>query len=241
MKKNSITLKILCIALISLTALTSLYFSFDTSGNSAISPTYEYKIVIDPGHGGIDSGAIGIKTGNKESDLNLDLSFFLKDYCESSNLGVTLTRETQDGLYGSTESGFKRRDMEERKRIILESSPDIVVSIHMNKFPSSARRGAQVYYQQGDETSRALADKIQSALNEYINIPNQSRSFTASQGDFYMCKIKKPAIIVECGFLSNEEDDLLLSQKSYRKNLAYVIYNGVMNYLITETSFTPLG
>lgn len=221
------------------TAICSLCFSMINRQNNALSPTRGFSIVIDPGHGGIDSGAIGVKTGNKESDLNLDLSFYLRDYFESSGIRTTLTRTTQDGLYGSPDSGFKRRDMQARKDIILSSAPDLTVSIHMNKFPSSARRGAQVYYQKGDSESKALADSIQGMLNTYINIPEQNRSFSPGEGDFYICKIQKPAVIVECGFLSNEEDDALLADKSFRKKIAYTVYNGIIGYLMEETSYSP--
>lgn len=239
MKNSSRLLKIFCIFLIVVTAISSLCFSLIHEEDGALSPAHGYSVVIDPGHGGIDSGAIGVKTGNKESDLNLDLSFFLRDYCENGGISTLLTRETQDGLYGNLESGFKRRDMEARKNAILSYSPDMVISIHMNKFPSSARRGAQVYYQQGDTQSKKLADAIQLMLNTYINIPEQNRSFTSSEGDFYMCKIKKPAVIVECGFLSNVEDDLLLAQKSFRKKIAYTVYNGIVDYLMQSTLFIP--
>ncbi len=207
--------------------------------NEPVSPPLSYSVVIDPGHGGIDSGAIGVKTGNKESELNLDLSFELEKYLSTGGLDTLLTRTTHDGLYGDSSNGFKRRDMQERKRIIEEADPDIVLSIHMNKFPSASRRGAQVYYQKGDEQSKALALVVQEVLNTRINIPELGRGFEPGEGDFYICKIKKPAIIVECGFLSNPSDDSLLSKKSYRKRLAYTLYSGIVQYLVRETAFTP--
>ena len=199
-----------------------------------------FSVVIDAGHGGIDSGAIGVVTKNKESDLNLNISLSLGRMLEDLGIHVTYTRTTQDGLYGTTDSGYKRRDMLERKRIVVESDADLVISIHLNKFSSPSRRGAQVYYQKGDETSKTLADSIQNVLNTNINIPQQSRAYTSSWGDFWMCKIIKPAVIVECGFLSNEKDDLLFDSSEYREQIAYLIFDGIVSYLVKETSFSTI-
>ena len=239
MDKRKLLLRVFCILVALSTFVSSLIFSINKKSNSTLSPPLSFSILIDPGHGGIDSGAIGVKTGNKESDLNLDLSFLLQKYLTKSNLAVTLTRQNQDGLYGSYTDGFKKRDMQKRKEIIQNQNPDLVVSIHMNKFPLSTRRGAQVCYQKGDDISQTLATLVQESLNTYINIPILGRSFEPISGDYYVCKIKKPAIIVECGFLSNEQDDLLLSQKSHRTKVAYTIYNGILSYLIKESIFIP--
>lgn len=238
MEKNKLLIRFFCIILAICSFFISVYFSLCKKETIALTPPKSFSIVLDAGHGGIDCGTIGIKTGNKESDLNLDTVFLLKEYL-SSSLSVSLTRDNQDGLYGEYSEGFKRRDMQKRKEIIESVNPDIVVSIHMNKFPSPSRRGAQVYYQRGDEKSKELANVVQEMLNTYINIPTQNRSYSANTGDFYICKIKKPTIIIECGFLSNEQDDKLLSQKSYRKKLAYVIYNGIISYLLKSTTFVP--
>ena len=204
------------------------------------SPQKNFCIVIDAGHGGIDSGATGIVTGNKESDLNLAISLTLGKKLKDLGINVVYTRKTQDGLYGTTDSGYKRRDMLKRREIALSSDADLLVSIHLNKFASSSRRGAQVYYQYADEKSYNLANSIQKVLNDYINIPQQNRTFDASQGDFWMCKIIKPAVIVECGFLSNEKDDLLFDTIEYREQIAYLIFDGIVSYLTTNTSFCPI-
>ena len=164
------------------------------------------RVGVDAGHGGMDGGVVGRKTGVKESDVNLAVSFRLRDVLTDMGFDVILTRKTEAGLYDTATRGFKKRDMQKRKEIIQNQNPDLVVSIHMNKFPLSTRRGAQVCYQQGDATSQTLATLVQESLNTYINIPILGRSFEPISGDFYVCKIKKPAIIVECGFLSNFEE-----------------------------------
>lgn len=203
-----------------------------------LSPPSSLTIVIDAGHGGIDGGAIGVVTGNKESDLNLDIALLLGEKLKNAGINVVYTRTDGNGLYGSLESGFKRRDMLARKKIVQNASPDMVVSIHMNKFGLSSRRGAQVYFQKSDEVSGKLANCVQDNLNTFINIPQQNRTFAPMQGDFWMCKIVAPAVIVECGFLSNKEDDVLLDTLQYRKNVAYYIFNGIMSYFALNSSFT---
>ena len=153
---------------------------------------------------------------------------------------MTFTRTTHDGLYGTTDSGYKKRDMQERRRIALSADADLLVSIHLNKFSDTNRRGAQVYHQANDNESIILASNIQNILNTYVNVPQQGRGFTPSGGDFWMCKIIKPAVIVECGFLSNEKDDLLFDTTEYREQIAYYIFDGIVSYLTKETSFNSL-
>ncbi len=194
-----------------------------------------YTVVIDAGHGGIDGGATGIITGNKESDINLDIAFLLGELLLDTGINVVYTRETQDGLYGTTESGFKRRDMLKRREIILSNHADMVISIHMNKFSLPTRRGAQVYFQRFDGKSLTLANAIQNTLNTFLNEPQQNRAFSPICGDFWMCKIISPAVIVECGFLSNKEDDALFHTLEHRKNVAYYIFNGILSYLLRES------
>ena len=238
MEKSKVLIRIFCIALAIAVFCSSILFALAQKSNSVFSPPLSFSLVIDAGHGGIDGGAVGVTTGNKESDLNLDVAFLLNNYAKN-NLTVTLTRQSVDGLYGDAGAGFKRRDMQKRKEIIQSVNPDIVVSIHMNKFPSPTRRGAQVYYQKGDDISMGFASVMQEMLNTYINIPKLNRAFSIGTGDFYICKIKKPTIIIECGFLSSPEDDKLLAQKSYRDKIAYTIYNGIISYFMQNTTFIP--
>jgi len=210
------------------------FFSACSSSNQANSPLKNFCIVVDAGHGGIDGGCSGVKTNNKESDINLDIAKELGKKLSDYGFRVVYTRETSDGLYGTTESGFKRRDMMKRKEITLSAKADLLISVHMNKFPNSTRRGAQVYYQKGDEISKTFAEKLQNTLNLNINLPQQNRGFHPMSGDFWMCKILSPAVIVECGFLSNEKDDALFDKPDYRKKVAYYLFDGIISYLLQE-------
>ena len=207
-----------------------------TLGCASVSSGVEvdrYSIVVDAGHGGVDSGTIGVVTSNKESDLNLLIANALGEYLRQAGVKVTYTRQTKDGLYGELTSGFKMRDMQARRDIITSAKPDMVVSIHLNKFAISSRRGVQVYYQTGRDRGETLAGSIQDIFNTHVNLSQSGRGYEAQAGDFYMCRcVDVPACIVECGFLSNPEDDMLLDTEAYRTQIAYYIYVGIMNYLM---------
>lgn len=188
-------------------------------------------VVIDAGHGGIDGGAMGA-SGVKESYLNLLVAYDVKDCFENAGFNVVMTRKDENGLYGLATDGFKRRDMNKRKEIINSARPNVVVSIHMNKTSVKSRRGAQVCCQNGDDDSLTLANIVQHNLNEYINTMYSGRGYEVIGGNYYICDCSPyPSIIVECGFLSNYEDERLLCTKEYRQKTAYFIYSGVAEYI----------
>lgn len=195
-----------------------------------------YTVVIDAGHGGIDGGVTGINTGVKESDINLKMAKILKSRFEKAGVTAVMTRETADGLYSPPTGSFKLKDFEKRRDIILAASPEIVVSLHANFFRRSpARRGAQVFYYSNSLQSRALASAIQNNINENINMKYSGRMFSKLAGDYYILNCSPyPSVIVECGFLSNAEDEKLLITESYRAELCAEIFAACMNYLYTN-------
>lgn len=219
------------VALISLALIVA---SICFTGKALISNAYEkfvYVVVLDAGHGGIDGGVVGVQTGVVESELNLKMVYELKDIYEKSGFKVVLTRTDENGLYGEASSGFKLRDLKKRRDIINNSNADMVISIHMNKYSASSRRGAQVFFKIDDKKSNFLAEKIQFRLNLMKESPRISN---ALKGDYYILNTAKiPAVIVECGFLSNKDDEKLLQNEEYRKKLAKEIYNGSIDYLIS--------
>ncbi len=193
------------------------------------SPATEYVVVLDPGHGGIDGGVVS-ESGYRESEFNLDMAKELRMFLEGAGFRVVLTREDDGGLYGDEGGNKKRADMAERKKRIEESNPDFVVSIHANKYPSKDRRGAQVFFDQFNDGGKSLATAVQSGLN-VLNEEKVGRSFSPLAGDYFMLKCSTvPSIIVECGFLSNAEDEKLLSDEKYRRELAFAIYSGIVTY-----------
>jgi len=188
-------------------------------------------VVLDAGHGGIDGGVLGVKTGIKESDLNLSITFCLKDVLEDMGFEVVLTRKTAAGLYGTPTKGFKKRDMQKRKEIIEETKPDFVISLHQNFFPAKSSRGGQVFYNKQDERSDALAKTIQAQLNA-LYAEEGVKARKASFGEYFILSCTTyPAVIVECGFLSNPLEDELLSSYDWQEKLSHAISAGVVEYL----------
>ena len=188
----------------------------------------ERIVVIDAGHGGIDAGVRGINTDTKESDINLAISKYLRGYFSDAGFTVIMTRKTQGGLYGVSTKGFKMRDMKKRKEIIEESNADMVISVHQNFCPIPSRRGGTVFYDKDSECGKMLAASIQKSLNE---MKECVRQYSPLVGDYYMLKCtQSPSVIVECGFLSNTEDEKLLVSESYQKSIAYAIFKGAVSY-----------
>ena len=189
-------------------------------------------VVIDAGHGGIDGGVTGKQTGVKESDVNLSLSFLLKDVFEDAGFSVVLTRKTEHGLASDGGLWTKNADMRKRREIAQNASADLVLSIHQNFLPSSSKvRGGQVFYKAGEESNEKLARCVQDGINSvYTKYGVKNRM--AKAGEYYMLECTNaPSLIVECGFLSNAEDEYLLTTVLHKKQIASAIFSGVMAYL----------
>lgn len=217
------------IAAAGLTLLLSTYVALlCVRTRAAASPSDRFTVVIDAGHGGIDGGVSGITTGVKESELNLDIARKLKAKFDKNGAKTVMTRKTEAGLYGIYSKGFKRRDMQKRKQITLNAKADVFVSIHLNYYSSPLRRGAQVFYKIDEEKSKSLADIVQAELNGGKEC---ERDYTALAGDYYVLnEADCAAILCECGFLSNAEDEKLLLTDEYRTEIAEKIFNGIEKY-----------
>lgn len=187
-----------------------------------------YTIVLDAGHGGVDPGVLGSVSHVKESDVNLKIVQNLQKLFADAGFRVVLTRKNAGGLYGLPTAGYKRRDMEKRREIIVGEKPDLVLSVHQNGFPQSpSRRGGQVFFCAGRQEDEALAGSIQSRLNGL-----SGKSYAALAGDFFVLNCAQaPAVLVECGFLSNAEEEALLQTEVYRADVAQAVFEGVLSWL----------
>jgi len=191
------------------------------------------KIVLDAGHGGIDGGVCGVRTGIKESELNLKVVKKLEKHLTDAGMVVYLTRKSEEGLYGVANSSLKRKDMEKRRDIIKSVKPTLVISIHMNQYTLSTRRGAQAFYNKDNQNSKLLADCVQQAFNDMTEAVKKTQALA---GDYYIVKCTEyPSVIAECGFLSNPEDEALLITDKYQESLAYNIFKGISLYLAQTT------
>ena len=194
-----------------------------------------FRIVLDAGHGGMDGGVTGKSTGVKESDLNLSVAYALNEVFSDAGFDVVMTRKTSFGLCEGGKKWTKNGDMRIRKEIIRNASPLLVISVHQNSFPSATSiRGAQVFYDRESEKGKKLALAMQKRLNGlYQKYGAKERNATASE--YYVIKdLDFPAIIIECGFLSNLEDEALLTTESYRKKLAKSVFEGAMSFFEAE-------
>ncbi|MBR4801089.1 MAG: N-acetylmuramoyl-L-alanine amidase [Clostridia bacterium] len=193
-------------------------------------------IVIDAGHGGVDAGVVGKTTGMRESDLNLQIALLLGDVLKGAGYFVVYTRTNDTSLTLVKSDTRKRTDMFSRAKIINSAKADVVVSVHMNYFPSSSRRGAQVFFDRNDDASFRLATAVQNSLNE-INLENMGREFSPLTAEKYILSCSQAAsVIVECGFLSNPADERLLETPEYKALLAEKIAEGVKDFLKGETA-----
>ena len=187
------------------------------------------KVVIDPGHGGNDPGGIGV-SGVLEKDVNLSVALFLKENLEQQGIEVVMTRDTDRGLYSESTSNKKKEDLAKRIQIIEETDPDFVLCIHQNIFTDSKYSGAQVFYYKDSAEGARLASCIQDQLIAGVD-PENTR-VPKSNMNYYMLKQSAvPIVIVECGFLSNAEEESKLGAEDYQRKLAWNIFLGTMHYL----------
>ena len=205
-------------------------FSIITTSSS---PKPQYTIVIDAGHGGRDGGTVGKTTGITESELNLQYAYCLKKLCEEFGIGVILTRKDVNGLYDENASNKKKSEMEKRKDIINNSGADLMISLHMNAFPLSSSEGAQVFYAKGSESGFTLAKSVQEAICQSFE---NARDYV-SVGDYFVLNYSSiPAVLVECGFLSNPSEERNLQDEEYRERFCYCLLMGILSFFKWEYS-----
>ena len=200
----------------------------------AFAPVTGRSILIDAGHGGIDAGVTGKVTGSREDDLNLSVAKKLQSHFEKSGARVVMTREHKDGIYDKNGSFEKRKkqDMQRRSEIINSFHVDLVISIHMNKYPDPIYYGAQTFYQRGSQGGKILAETIQ---NQMIQTLDRNNKRQAQASDYFILRCSTlPSVIVECGFMSNLEEEKLLVRSEYQEKIAWSIYTGVMEYFAAQ-------
>ena len=192
-------------------------------------------IVIDAGHGFPDGGAIGMN-GTIESTLNLSISLKVENLLKKKNYKVIMTRRNDNSLsgIGKTISEKKRNDMSERLEIMNESGADMFVSIHMNKYSDSRYKGAQVIYSSNFSQSETLASFIQNKLCKLSENKSKRSHLQAPKSIYLLKNAKLPAVIVECGFLSNFEEERLLLSEKYQNKIAEAIVSGIEDYYRNE-------
>ncbi len=193
-----------------------------TNGNSNV-------IVIDPGHGGFDPGKVGINDA-LEKEINLSISFKLKMALEKEGYEIVLTRTTDTGLNTATDKSKKSADMRNRVKVINDTKPLLAISIHQNSYPSESVKGAQVFYYKASEEGKKLAEIIQESMKRLLD-SNNKRVAKDNSNYYMLTHTQCPTVIVECGFLSNQQEARMLLDEDYQEKVAMAITNGVKDYV----------
>ena len=206
--------------------------SFSRTQLASSTPVSNHTIILDAGHGSPDGGANGAD-GSIESNLNLDIVLKLQNLLESSNCTVVLTRSDENGIYEVDSNTIREKkisDMKNRVNIANNSNAEMFVSVHMNKLEQTQYSGWQTFYKNQDEDSKKIAERIQLSLNSFLKKEN-TRTIKSISGIYLTKNVQIPLVLVECGFLSNTEENKLLQTDSYQNELAWSIYIGIMDYL----------
>lgn len=193
-------------------------------------------IVLDAGHGGLDSGAVGV-TGALEKDINLSIVLALRDMLEMSGFNVVLTRDEDISIYDPGIEGIRNQklnDMDNRLKIIQSYPDSIFLCIHQNNYISPDSHGAQMFYNNNNSTNRTLAQIMQNRFKTLQ--PYNDREIKLSGEELFLLKSNKnPSLMIECGFLSNPEEEANLSTWEYQQKVAFTIYGGVLEYIDATT------
>lgn len=188
-----------------------------------------HTIVIDPGHGGNDSGKVAINSA-LEKDVNLAIALKLKKYLEQEDMEVVMTRQEDKGLYEETDSNKKVHDMKNRLAIMEGAKPALVVSVHQNSYPEESVSGVQVFYYRDSAEGKRAALLMQEQMIATLQ-PAKEREAKENSTYYILKKTTVPTIIVECGFLSNWEEADRLTSEDYQERVAWAIHLGIMRYI----------
>ena len=191
-------------------------------------PPDKINIVIDPGHGGIDPGKIGV-SGSSEREVNLAISMITGEMLTERGYNVFFTRNDDNGLYDESDVNKKAADMRKRCAIIEEADADVVISIHQNSFTDSDVCGAQVFYYTHSAEGKKLAGIMQESFKEFVD-PGNARECKANDSYYMLIHTPCPTVIVECGFLSNPKEEEQLNDNAYRNKIALAITEAVEKY-----------
>lgn len=186
-------------------------------------------VVVDPGHGGKDPGMTGAG-GLEEKGINLEISLKLRDILEKQGFNVVLTRDTDRGLYDEDASGKKLQDLQRRTELIRKAEPLLTVSIHQNSYSDPDVKGPQVFYFQGSDEGKSLAEAVQKSLNEKLEITDP-RSVKGNSSYYLLKKSPSVTVIAECGFLTNPSEVEKLQDEAYQYKVAEALAEGIEAYL----------
>lgn len=193
------------------------------------------NVVVDAGHGGEDGGAVS-EDGALEKDINLAISNDVADMLTVLGFSVTKTRTNDNALSEDGDTVHKRKvaDMKKRLEIFNSSKNNVVISIHQNKFTQSQYHGTQIFYSPNNSNSKILAESIKYSVKAQLQPDNERECKPADSSIYLLHNAVSPALIVECGFISNKDECDKLLTEEYQKQMAYAIVTGFLDYFNTN-------
>ncbi len=231
---NSLFLYLLIAILLILASfsLLSFYDRYANDDNMQISSSFELRaFIIDAGHGGKDGGAISV-TGTPEKELNLFVANNIDAIMRALGYKIIMTRNTDCELtVKDSNESRKMQDLKGRLNISANNPNIPFVSIHMNKFTNERYSGLQVYYSDNNILSGKIANNIQNTVKSVLQPTNNRKSKAATSSIYILSKIKSPAVLIECGFISNHNEANLLDNSEYRKELSLTIVSALTSDL----------
>lgn len=231
-KTNFIPITVLILCCLAFLLLSYLSYNKIDKMASALAGERTPTIVIDPGHGGEDGGASG-GSSVLEKDINLAISLRLQKLLETAGFHVAMTRTTDVSIGDQTLDTIRERkvsDIHNRLKIVESQGDCIVVSIHQNHFSESKYSGAQMFYSTKNAGSKILAENIKNRVVELIQPENTRETKPATDSIYLLWNTKMPAVVVECGFLSNQSEEAKLIDKTYQEQMAFAICSGILDY-----------
>ena len=229
--RKSVSVLLFYILIVSLFLTATYWGSAATTAIAQMIPLErQHTVIIDAGHGGVDGGATSC-TGKLESAFNLEIALRLNDLMHLLGIHTKLVRTSDISVYmqGETIAAKKVSDLKNRVKLVNETENALLLSIHQNTFSDSQYSGAQVFYAPKGE-GQQLAEQLQTALVQTLN-PGSNRRCKQADGVYLMERIEQTGILIECGFLSNVEEEAKLRSDTYQKNLCCVIAATVCNFL----------
>lgn len=217
-----------------------LILSFIVFKGSKVSKIFKYQsngtIVIDPGHGGIDGGT-GDKEGLLEKDINLDVALKLKKELLVEGFKIVMTREKDQSLeeFSNINASRYRRDLDARKSIVNKNDPMVFVSIHVNSSKKTSAKGIKIYYYPTSSEGKELAENICKSVD--INVykkylrDDTLKAEVLTEDYFILRETEFPGVLVEIGFITNQEENKLLQDEKYKTKVAFAIKKGILHYL----------
>ena len=235
---NKLFIKMLCVFLSFILLFTVLIFisknNMFLKVNSILDKSERFTVIVDAGHGGEDGGAVALD-GSVEKDFNLDIALKLENILKLYGYKVIMTRTTDTMTCDKNLKNQRQKkisDIKNRLTLTEKHNNSVLISIHQNKFSDNSQKGAQVFYSPNNFKSKELAELIQSSVVKNLQPDNYRKTKKCGTEIFLLYHSEIPSVLVECGFLSNQNELNLLKDNDYRNKIAILIADGILNFTI---------